>query len=59
MKNILICSAIMFFIIISAKPISAQDHGFGMGIILGEPTGLSAKLWTSSNNALILVLELD
>ena len=51
MKNILICSAIMFFIIISAKPISAQDHGFGMGIILGEPTRLSAKLWTSSNNA--------
>lgn len=51
MKNILICSAIMFFIIISAKPIAAQDHGFGMGIILGEPTGLSAKLWTSSNNA--------
>jgi hypothetical protein len=35
-----------------AKPIVAQNHGFGIGIILGEPTGLSAKLWTSENNAL-------
>jgi hypothetical protein len=34
-----------------AKPLTAQDHGFGMGLILGEPTGLSAKLWTSSDNA--------
>ena len=33
------------------KQTSAQDHGFGMGIILGEPTGLSAKLWTSKVNA--------
>ena len=37
--------------LISAKPITAQDHGFGLGIIFGEPTGLSAKLWTSKINA--------
>ena len=42
---------IMGLMIISAKPIIAQDHGFGLGIILGEPTGLSAKLWTGSSNA--------
>lgn len=34
-----------------SKPITAQEKGFGMGLILGEPTGLSAKLWTSKNNA--------
>lgn len=38
---------LMFF----ATPIIAQDHGFGLGIMLGEPTGLSAKLWTSHDNA--------
>ena len=30
----------------------SQNKGFGLGIVLGEPTGLSAKLWTSSSNAL-------
>ena len=29
----------------------AQERPFGLGIIIGEPTGLSAKLWTSSDNA--------
>jgi hypothetical protein len=36
---------------IYSKPISAQDHGFGIGFIIGEPTGISAKLWTSPRNA--------
>jgi hypothetical protein len=34
-----------------STPTVAQDHGFGLGLILGEPTGLSAKLWTSKINA--------
>jgi len=29
----------------------AQQHNFGLGIIIGEPTGLSAKLWTSPATA--------
>jgi hypothetical protein len=29
----------------------AQERGFGLGVILGEPTGFSAKLWTSPDNA--------
>jgi len=29
----------------------SQSGGFGLGIVLGEPTGLSAKLWTGSSNA--------
>lgn len=30
----------------------AQDRGFGLGVILGEPTGLSGKYWVSSKNAI-------
>jgi len=30
----------------------AQADGFGLGIILGEPTGLSAKLWLTEKTAL-------
>ncbi len=30
----------------------AQDRDFGIGVIIGEPTGISAKLWTSPVNAL-------
>jgi hypothetical protein len=29
----------------------ASDEGFGLGIIVGEPTGLSAKVWLSENSA--------
>lgn len=29
-----------------------QDNGFGLGIIVGEPTGLSAKVWTTEYTAL-------
>jgi hypothetical protein len=29
----------------------AQDRSFGLGVIIGEPTGISAKLWTSPVNA--------
>jgi hypothetical protein len=32
--------------------LSAQDSGLGAGAIIGEPTGLSAKSWISSNDAL-------
>lgn len=30
---------------------NAQERAFGLGLILGEPTGLSAKLWTTSTTA--------
>ncbi len=36
----------------STKSSSSFDHGnIGIGVILGEPTGLSAKMWTSANTA--------
>ena len=30
---------------------AAEPSGFGLGIIIGEPTGLSAKAWLSGNTA--------
>jgi hypothetical protein len=34
-----------------ALGIFAQDSGFGIGVMAGEPTGISAKLWTSQTTA--------
>jgi hypothetical protein len=31
--------------------LTAQDSGFGLGIIIGEPTGVSLKTWVSHKNA--------
>jgi hypothetical protein len=31
---------------------AAQERYWGLGIILGEPTGLSGKLWTSNTTAI-------
>ena len=44
-------SFIFISIILFQLSMNAQDKNFGLGIILGEPTGVSAKLWTSSENA--------
>src|SRR5689334_6062579 len=30
----------------------AQERGFGIGVILGEPMGGSAKFWTNDKNAI-------
>jgi hypothetical protein len=31
--------------------LTAQDSGFGVGVIIGEPTGLSLKTWISQKHA--------
>lgn len=38
-------------LILAVQGSVAQDSGFGLGVIIGEPTGISAKLWTSPVNA--------
>lgn len=43
--------AILLFIALSSSINYAQSYGFGLGVILGSPTGLSAKYWTSRTNA--------
>ena len=42
---------IAFFPLLAATLAFAQERPFGFGVILGEPTGLSAKLWTSPTTA--------
>jgi len=32
--------------------LTAQHHDFGLGVIVGEPTGVSWKIWTGGRNAL-------
>ena len=44
-------SYLIFIIIVSASFIHSQNKGFGLGIIVGEPTGVSFKYWTGSNSA--------
>ena len=34
-----------------AQNAAAQNRRFGLGLVVGEPTGISAKLWTSDINA--------
>ena len=52
---------VMFLTGIFSKPVEAQDQGFGLGVILGEPSGVSGKLWfgrtTSLNGALAWSVE--
>ncbi len=31
---------------------AAQDHGFGLGVLLGEPTGISGKYWLTHQSAI-------
>jgi len=33
-------------------PASARDRDFGLGIVIGEPTGVSGKLWLSKTTAI-------
>ena len=48
MKKILfIAASIMFIISFSCS----QDKDFGLGIMVGEPTGISAKWWISHTSA--------
>lgn len=35
-----------------ALNVMAQGDGFGLGVILGEPTGLSGKYWVSEKSAI-------
>lgn len=43
---------LMFWLLLTFHRTEAQSRKFGLGVIVGEPTGISAKLWTSNQNAL-------
>jgi len=42
---------ISLFVIFLSGPVLAQDSGFGIGGIVGSPTGISLKLWVSKTSA--------
>jgi len=48
MKKIVITMALL----VAAAMGNAQQSGFGLGIMLGDPTGLSGKAWISSDRAI-------
>ena len=48
MKKIILFAFVTLF----SVGICAQDNGLGLGVIFGEPTGLSGKMWTSERTAI-------
>jgi hypothetical protein len=48
MKKLILIAFVSLFSI----GVFAQDSGLGLGVIFGEPTGLSAKMWTSERTAI-------
>jgi hypothetical protein len=49
-ESLLLTAAVILFCIITFTT-SAQDGKFGLGVVLGEPTGVSAKLWLGQTSA--------
>ncbi len=43
---------LMFIVIFFPCAVLAQDQDFGLGFMLGEPTGISFKKWTGSKTAI-------
>lgn len=44
--------SILLFVVLICEAAAAQDQGFGVGAIIGQPTGLSLKNWVSQTTAL-------
>jgi hypothetical protein len=45
-----VAGAVIFAILLFALSVRAED-GFGLGVILGEPTGISVKKWITNEHA--------
>ncbi len=54
MKRIVASAITMLCITLSAGSLSANQGDLGLGLIVGEPTGLSMKIWTSDEHAIDL-----
>jgi hypothetical protein len=42
----------LLFVLVSLSTAKAQSSGAGLGLIVGEPTGISFKYWTGSTTAI-------
>ncbi len=49
MKRLLMVWCVLIAI---QSALQAQDRGFGLGIMIGEPTGINGKYWLSERNAI-------
>lgn len=56
LKYLLIFSTIMISFASFSNRAYAQTTGVGAGLILGSPTGITAKFWTSRTNAIDLAI---
>ncbi len=43
---------VLVTVTLAGGTVEAQDSGFGLGIILGEPTGISGKQWIEDDKAI-------
>lgn len=43
---------VLLTVLLSCGSAEAQDSGFGLGLILGEPTGISVKQWIEKKKAI-------
>ena len=50
-KGLILTVALLMSISFGTATAGSNSSGFGMGIMLGEPSGLSGKLWSGGNNA--------
>ena len=50
-KTISILVLVLIFLSLPSRGLTYEKNDFGLGIILGSPTGLSAKLWLSKSTA--------
>lgn len=50
-KTFSILLLVLIFLSLSSKGLTYEKNDFGLGIILGSPTGISAKLWLSKSTA--------
>ena len=51
MKKTALATLIFVFLLCGSG--FAQDRGFGLGVILGEPTGINFKAWTGYKTAFV------
>ena len=52
MKNRIVYILAVLFSLYLAKPVAGQDSGPGIGIVVGEPTGIAFKQWVGKSNAI-------
>ena len=50
-KSLTTLILLLIFLSLSSRGLAYEKNDFGLGIILGSPTGISAKLWLSKSTA--------